>query len=196
MKKEVSDHLARVFLETKVPEKIEDKEPNEKSFLFFVIVSVVVVASLIFSIGFFNQPAAHRARSASQVVSIAKHDGPYVLKYNFKDTPSKIETLSIAMSGMDLKGYSRMRFAIRMKEAKNKNIGYIKVSLSNARRESSSIYLSDIRQSWKTVELSLRDFSNIYDWACLERLSFSLEAWNLVPLTGELLIDGVEFIKN
>jgi hypothetical protein len=195
MKKEVSDHLARVFLETKMPEK-EKKETGEKSFFFFIGVSAAVISGLVFGIGFLNQSGARRAKVAPQVVSIEKHDGPYVLKFNFKDAPSKIETLSIFLGGMDLKGFSRMRFAIRINDAQTSKLGSLKASLTNARRESSSIYLSDLRHSWKTVELSLKHFSHIHDWTCLERLSFSLEAWNLGPETGELLIDGVEFIKN
>lgn len=197
MKKEVSDHIARVFLETRIPEKkTEKREEENRSFFFFVIVSAAVIATLILGLNMISQTAMRRTKSSPHILSLEKHDGPYSLNFNFTDAPSKIETLSVMMAGTDLKGFTRMRFAIRFSGAEPKNTGSIKVSLTNARRESSSLYLSDIHHSWKTVELSLKDFTLINDWTCMERVSFTLEAWNITPLKGELLIDGVEFINS
>jgi hypothetical protein len=197
MKKEVSDHIARVFLETRIPEKkSENKEEANRSLIFFVVVSAAVIASLILGLNMISQTAMRQTKAARHSLSLEKHDGPYSLNFNFTDAPSKIETLSIAMEGTDLKGFTRMRFAIRLNGVEPKSLGSIKVSLTNARRETSSLYLSDIHHSWKTVELSLKDFTQINDWTRLERVSFTLEAWNAAPLKGELLIDGVEFINS
>ncbi len=190
MKKEVSDHIAKAFFETKAVKKNDDR------LLFYIVVSLLFVACFIFVSSFFLGPKFKQIAQQGQNIIFEKHDGPYVLSFNFQDAQSKIETLNIDFPDVDLSAYKRIVFSIRMKDGGAQKLGAVKVSLVNKRRESSSQYLSDIKNSWRKLSLPLSDFGKIQDWTHLSKISFSLEQWNIVPVKGELLIDGIEFSKN
>src|SRR5512135_652852 len=145
MKKEVSDHLARVFLETKRTPAPKEKE---QPFLLYVVVSGVLVASLILGFNRLAMLGKHR-NAPGQAWVLENNGGPYVMQFNFSDAPSKIESLSVDIAGVDLKGYSHMRVAMRHSEADAKISGPIKLSHVNAHLESSSRYISDIGSPWK-----------------------------------------------
>ncbi|PIZ83982.1 MAG: hypothetical protein COX96_06120, partial [Candidatus Omnitrophica bacterium CG_4_10_14_0_2_um_filter_44_9] len=97
---------------------------------------------------------------------------------------------------IDLSNYKRLSFSIRLKDADTRQLGSVKVGLVNIRKETSSLYVSDINNSWKKLSLPFSDFGKIQDWTRPIKITFTLEEWNIFAKKGELLIDGVEFSKN
>jgi hypothetical protein len=85
---------------------------------------------------------------------------------------------------------------MRTQDTHPQQLGVVKVGLVNTRRESSSLYLSEVNNSWKKLSLSLSAFDKIQDWSRPLNISFTLEEWNIVPIRGKLLIDSIEFSKN
>lgn len=190
MKKEISDHLAKAFFDKK------EKTKEDNSFIFYIAVSLLFVAVLLFVSGFLSKPNLKGYYVRDEKLVFEKHDGPYVLSFNFGDSSSKIETLVINIPDIDLSSYKRLSFSIRLKDADTRQLGAVKVGLVNIRKESSSLYLSDINNSWKKLSLPFSDFGKIQDWTRLVKILFTLEEWNTFAKRGELLIDGVEFSKN
>jgi hypothetical protein len=190
MKKEISDHLAKAFFERK------EKKKEDSSFIFYIAVSLLFVAGLLFVSGFLSKPNIKGFYICDEKLVFEKHDGPYVLSFNFKDSSTKIETLVINIPDIDFSTYKHLSFSIRLKDADTRQLGYVKVGLVNIRKETSSLYLSDINNSWKKLSLPFSDFGKIQDWTRPVKILFTLEEWNTFAKRGELLIDGVEFSKN
>ncbi|OIO36403.1 MAG: hypothetical protein AUJ74_02590 [Candidatus Omnitrophica bacterium CG1_02_44_16] len=190
MKKEVSDHLAKAFFDKR------DTKKEDKSFIFYIAVSLLFVAVLLFVSGFLTKPNLKGYYIRDEKLVFEKHDGPYILNFNFRDSSSKIETLAINIPDIDLSNYKRLSFSIRLKDADTRQLGSVKVGLVNIRKETSSLYVSDINNSWKKLSLPFSDFGKIQDWTRPIKITFTLEEWNIFAKKGELLIDGVEFSKN
>jgi len=190
MKKEISDHLAKAFFDKK------EKKKEDKSFVFYIVVSLLFVAVLLFVSGFLSKPSLKGYYIRDEKLVFEKHDGPYILRFNFQDSSSKVETLVINIPDIDLTSYKRLSFSVRLKDADTRQLGSVKVGLVNIRKETSNLYLSDINNSWKKLSFPFSDFGKIQDWTRPTKILFTLEEWNTFAKRGELLIDGVEFSKN
>ncbi|MFH0877535.1 MAG: hypothetical protein V1863_04855 [Candidatus Omnitrophota bacterium] len=190
MKKEVSDHLARAFFDKGIRKK------RDFNFFFFLVLSVLVVGVLVLTVSTLGSSKVRSLETSGVRWRLEKHDGPYVLNFDFTQVPSKIQSLEVDLPQVDLSGYNRLSFSVRLFNAREKELGALKVTLMNRRKESSHIYLSDITPSWQSHKLSLSQFGKIQDWSNLTQLVFSLEEWNLNPKKGQILIDAIEFSKN
>jgi hypothetical protein len=190
MKKEISDHIANAFLQKKAGKK------RDKSFFFIITVTFFILASFVLGIGLFVGPNAKKIPAAGQNILFEKFDGPYVLNFNFEDSTSKLQTLVIDIPKIDLSGYKIYKFSVRLKNAPKKPGASMKVGLVDQRAETSSLYISELNDSWNKVALPLTDFDKIQDWSGLVKLTFTVEEWNIPVKKGELLIEGIEFSKN
>lgn len=194
MKKEISDHIASTFFEKKKKpaRKKDHKSPdNFVRVLLFLLTALFILAAIkaVTSSRFTGLCVGRR-------LGFVKHDGPYRLNFNFSNhATSKIETLTIDMPEIDLQEYKKIGFSLRMIGDDNQKDGIVKVSLTNKRKEASSLYIRNISHSWKAIEIPRENFRTLNDWSELNRLSFTVEEWNLRQKKGVLLIEGVEFVK-
>ena len=192
MKKEISDHIAKAFLETREPRS----QRQDNSFVFYIVLSVCIVALLVLGISFFTGSGAKGLFSKNTILRLESHDGPYSLKFDFNYTKSQASSLNIDLPDIDLKGFSSLGFKIRFKETDSPVAGNLKLSLVNKRKETSSLYFSQLNHSWKSIAVPLSSFGNIKDWSRLIGISFTVEPWNVNAKKGELLIDDIQFQKN
>lgn len=190
MKKEVSDHIARTFLENKTDKK------RDKSFFPFIVLSLGLVIGSVSVTSFLFKPNGRNLSILGERLVLEKHDGPHVLNFNFSDSVSKLGRLTIDIPEINLSAYKKLRFSVRLKDADIRKLGRLKVVLMNRRKETSSLYISEVDNSWKEIVLPLSDFKNIRTWSDLAQLSFAIEEWNLYPKKGSLLIDDIEFSRN
>jgi hypothetical protein len=193
MKKEVSEHLARAFFETESVS--EEPKTKEHHFVLFVVVSLGVVLGLIFGVNVLWRMGQRNMLAASQSLGVERHGGPYRLKFDFQNNPSKIEALYIDLPDLDLKDYSRVRFSSRLR-GDIRDLGSLKIVLETARRESHAVYTPGVASFWRRLEIPLEEFKSIHDRSRVSRISFILEPWNVKARKGELLIDNVEFSRN
>lgn len=192
MKKEISDHLAKAFFETNVSQV----KQRDKNFVFYLAVSVALVVVLVFSTTILANLSSGRLSVGGEAVRLARHDGPYTLKFDFSDSVSNTATLDLEISDADLNRFTKLGFFVRLREADVNRAGTLKVSLVNKRRETSSQYISGINSSWKKFVIPLAGTDKKIDLAGPIVLSFTLEPWNTFIKRGELLIDDIQFIKN
>ncbi len=190
MKKNISDHLARAFFDRKI------EEGREKSFFFFIALSIAAIVTFIFLASFLLRPGKQKGvKVLGQSIALQSYEGPFVLNFDFNGAFSKIESLNIEIPKIDLSNFDVLNFSIRLKNADASSLGALRVSVSNTRNEVSHLYISGIHDSWKRVSMPFSEFKKICDWSNLSQLSFTLEEWNLHPKSGELLIDDIEFSK-
>lgn len=188
MKKEISDHIAKAFFDKKV-------KKNRIEVLFLRAISVVAVLSLALAASVFFDSSVHKIPAEGQKLALIKHDGPYVLNFDFDNSSAKIESLVIDLPDIDLSGYKSLRFSLRLVGSTSHRKGIVKATLVNTRYEMSSLYISDAAPVWKKEELALKDFSSIVDWSHPSRLLFTLEEWNVSVPKGTLMVDDIEFVK-
>ena len=193
MKKEVSEHLARVFFDTK--SALKRPKSTQRHFVLFAFVSLGLVLGLIYGVDLLGRMGQLKTLAASQSLGVERHGGPYRLKFDFQDNPSKIETLHIDLSSLDLKDFSRVRFSARLR-GDARDLGSLKIVLESTRRESHAVYTPGVASFWRRLEIPLEEFNNIHDRSRVARLSFVLEPWNVKARSGELLIDNIEFSRN
>jgi len=193
MKKEVSEHLARVFFETE--SAFKSPKTTQRHFVLFALVTLGLVVSLIFGVNFLGRLGQRSTLAASPSLGVERHGGPYSLKFDFQDSPSKIEALHIDLPSLDLKDFSRVRFSSRLR-GDARDLGSLKIVLESTRRESHAVYTPGVASNWRRLEIPLKEFNNIPSRSPVARISFVLEPWNVKARSGELLIDNIEFSRN
>ncbi len=190
MKKIVSDHLAAAFLEKKAPKKKKSQRLFYGGLAGFIILFFVLLV-LLFSRGSIKGIVLH-----GQNILLDKHDGPYVLNFDFPSATTRVEALVIDVPDMDLSTYKYLKFSTRLADIVSSLKGTLRVGLTNHRNETSSLYITAIDSSWKKVKLPIARFDKIHDWSGAFKLIFTLEDWNQSAKKGKLLVDGLEFSKN
>jgi len=150
---------------------------------------------LIYGVNHLGRLGQRETLAASPSLGVERHGGPYRLRFDFRDNPSKIEALHIDLPNLDLKDFSSVRFSSRLR-GDTRDLGSLKVVLESARRESHAVYTPGVASFWRRLEIPLKEFNNIHDRSRVARVSFLLEPWNVKACAGELLIDNIEFSRN
>jgi hypothetical protein len=192
MKKEVSDHLAHVFLETRPAQK----QKKEKSFFYFLALSPGLITVFILGLTLWPRFAPRVLVLKNEALRLERRDGPYHLRFDFSQSAGNPAALDIEMPDADLRRYKKIAFLARLRDAGAHRLGTLKVSLVNKRKETSSRYISEVDSSWKKIVVPFSAFGNIQDWSHLSFLTFTLEPWNALSKKGELLIDDIQFLMN
>lgn len=194
MKKEISDHIARTFFEKKIPTVVKkEKKHLPRRVWILLLFMVFLAAALGFKLMRFEGAELLKVETN---LALVNHEGPYRLSFDFtKPAGSKIESLTLDMPQIDLRGYKKVRISLRLMGEDSRRVGTIKVSLVNTRKETSSFYVQSVGRSWTRLDIPCENFPAINDWSNLKQLSFTIEEWNLRPKKGVLLIDGIEFVK-
>ncbi|HAJ56565.1 MAG TPA: hypothetical protein DCL35_02220 [Candidatus Omnitrophica bacterium] len=192
MKKEISDHLAKAFLETKA----RQKKKYDTSFVFYIAISAVLLAAFVFSTTILANLSSDKIRAKAESLRLERYDGPYSLKFDFSGSASNIAALDIDIPDAGLNRFTKLAFFARMRKADDSRASTLKVSIVNKRRETSSQYVTGINSSWKKIIVPFSGSDKMRDLSGPIVLSFTLEPWNISAKKGELLIDDIQFLKN
>lgn len=192
MKKEYSDHLARTFLQTQ-----KKKKKSDNKFWPYVVISCLTLALFALAVNTWGRRKLNNSvSSTARSLVLDVHEGPYELKFDLTQMTGQTETLTIAMPHVNLSSYSRLRLSLRLKDAPLQDLGAVKIILANARQETADHYITVSGSSWNRFDIPLTSFKGLKDRSRVERLSFTLEPWNVRVKAGVLLVDSIEFLKN
>ena len=184
-KKEIYEHLAKIYLDASTKKRKKIKEPARFKQLFFVSLIVILGLSAILSRYFLENK-----RPDVQVALVLQND---VSKINFNFDPAKKEIYTINFNKFNLGGFNALAFALK-KSNYNDSVS-VKVELINTFKEKSEIYLKDIPYRWQDYKISLSDFKGISDWSEITNLSFIVEEWNTKEKHGVVYIDNLRLLR-
>ena len=185
-KKEIYEHLAKIYLDASSKGKKEKKTyPELFKNLFLVSIIVVFGLSGVLLASFFKNKIFN-----SEVALVL---APEAVKINFNFDPAKKEFYSLDLNNLNLNKYHALGFSI--KKMNPKDSISLRVEFSNSFREKSEVYLKDLPNKWQDHTINFSEFKNINDWSKMRNLSFVVEEWNASEKKGVLYIDNVRLLK-
>jgi len=184
-KKDIYEHLAKIYLDASNNKKKKPQEQLRFKRLFVIFLVSTLSLTAILTYYFVRNKSLH-----SEVALVLQSE---VIKINFNFDPAKKEIYSIPLKKLNASKYKHLGFALK-KENFNDRIS-LKIELTNVFNEKSEIYAKDIPHKWRDYKINFSDFKNITDWSSLTNLSFIVEEWNSREKSGIIYIDNVRFIK-
>jgi len=182
-KKEVYEHLARIYLDASLKYKKKSKYPKG---LFILLLGILGVAFLLLII---PKSPSHKISSDNKLSIVLVYE-PVKINYNFD--PTKKEIYDIELNNINLEKFKTLSF--RIKKSSFDDIVHLKIEFVNKFNESSSVYLKDISNRWSEFKISLSDFK-ISNWSAVKKLMFIVEEWNTNNKTGKIYIDDIKISK-
>lgn len=186
-KKEVYDHLAKIYLDASSKTKRKKKNKLHAFLLRNVILASIVVIALS---GFTLHSLFPRNKTDHSEVSLVMVND--AVKINFNFDPAKKEIYSLNLNKQNLNRFKALGFSVRKANAKDTIT--LRVEFTNAFKERSEIYVRDIPARWSDYTLEFLQFRNITDWSCMSSVSFIVEAWNASDNHGVLYIDNIRLL--
>jgi len=186
-KKEVYDHLARIYLDASSKTK-RKKKSKLHAFLWrnIILASVVVVAISGFGL---NAVLSKNKLDTSEVSLVLANEA---VKINFNFDPAKKEAYSLDLNRQNLSRFKALSFSVR--KVNPKDTITLRVEFTNSFKERSEVYVRDIPARWHDYTLEFLQFRNITDWSSMGTVSFIVEAWNASDKHGVLYIDNVRLL--
>ena len=186
-KKEVYDHLAKIYLDASSKTK-RKKKSKVHVFLWrnIILTSVVVVCGSTLVL----QAVLNKNKTRSSEVALVLSSE--AVKINFNFDPAKKESYSLYLNKQNLNRFKALSFSVRKvdpKEAVNLRIEFI-----NSFKERAEVYVRDIPARWGEYRIDFLQFRNITDWSSMTNLSFIVEAWNADQKHGVLYIDNIRLL--
>ena len=189
-KKDIYEHLARIYLDSTTPaakKKSNQRTKSLKNYFFYAAIPLVAGVTIFLLLVSFR-PTLKPVSQTSLVISQEP------IKFSFNLDPSaKKQVYDIDLKRLNLAGYTTIVFSL--KDTNNKDSLAFRVEFSNAYNERSEMYIRNIDDKWKEYKVSLADFKGITDWTEMAKLSFAIEEWNTKDNKGILYIDNVKFVK-
>ncbi len=185
-KKDIYEHLAKIYLDASLKKKKKNKESHKFRSLFFISLAVITILSF-FS---FTNIIRSRKPGLSKVALVLYPD---IVRINFNFDPAKKEIYDIDLNKLNLTRYKSLVFSIKKTNYKD-NI-HLKIEFTNIFNEKSNIYLKDIQHKWCEYDLAFSDFKDISDWSEMSSLAFIIEEWNTQNKRDIILIDNIRAVK-
>lgn len=186
-KKDIYEHLAKIYLDAplKRQQRIKEESKTPKK-VFFILISTALLALIfLLSVLFTRNRPLHP--------SIARVLQSEVVKLVYSFEPAKKEIYTVDLNKQNLVGFKSLEFDI--KKANYRDAVSIRIEFSNAFREHSEIYLSDIPHKWQHHSFKLTDFKKIGDWSEMISLSFVIEEWNAIDKKGAVYLDNIRLSR-
>lgn len=184
-KKEIYEHLAKIYLDASSKKKEKTKNHLRLYNNLFII-------GLVFLIG-----TALTLSYLSKNKNLTSETALFILndpaKINFNFNPAKKESFTINLNGLSLSPFKALAFAVKNTD-KNSNVA-LRIELTNSFKEKSEVYLKQIPAKWDEFKISFLDFKNINDWSNMQSISFTVEEWNAQKNKGIVYIDNLRFLK-
>ena len=180
-KKDIYEHLAKIYLDASLKRKKSNKVHARFKQLFFVSIAVIFALS-----AFLLTPLFTRRPLESEILLVLCPD-PVKLNFNFD--PAKKELFTLNLKGLNLARFKSLGFST-MKTNRQDSVS-LRVEFNSTFKEKSEIYIKDIPNKWQDYKINLAEFKNISDWSAMSDLSFIVEEWNTSGKKGIVYIDNV-----
>lgn len=185
-KKDIYEHLARIYLDTssKREKRIKTHRLIFRNLLFISIIFIFVFGTVLF----FSSSRNKSFDSEVALVLLAE-----ATKINFNFNPAKKETYSFNLNKLNLSKFKALDFSV--KKSNYQDSLSLRVEFTNTLKEKSEIYFKDISHKWQNYRVNLSEFGGISDWSRMLVLSFTLEEWNTKDKKGIVYIDNVRLLR-
>lgn len=185
VKKDIYEHLADIYLDASSKKKKRSKK-YQKNFkpLFFISLGVILFLGIFLSTNLKDKSLVLNSEVALVV-------SPEVVKINFHFDPARKEVYSLDLNKLDLRRFKTLSFIA--KRANFKDNVALRVEFTNAFREKSEMYITDIPHRWQEYKIKFSEFKNIKDWSQMTGLAFIMEEWNVKEKKGVIYLDNVRF---
>jgi hypothetical protein len=185
-KKEIYEHLARIYLDASSKKKQPGKEKP-------ALLKAAAVLLIFFAVGISaaTLPRLFRAGGHNGQVALVLVDSP--AKINFHFDPARKETYTMDLKGLNLGRFRALEF--NAKRTDFNSIVSLRVEFTNNFNERGFVYIKEVPHKWGTFRYSLDSFKLISDWTDMRNLTFSVEEWNTNAKKGVVYIDNVKLIK-
>jgi hypothetical protein len=186
-KKDIYDHLAKIYLDAS--SKTKRKKKNKLSaFLWrnILFASIVVIALSLFVL---HAVFSKNSSNSSEISLVMAHDA---VKINFNFDPAKKEAYSLNLNKQNLSRFKALSFSARKVDPKDTIT--LRIEFTNSFKERAEVYVRDVPARWHDYTLDFLQFRNITDWSSMSNLSFIVEAWNASDKHGVLYIDNIRLI--
>lgn len=186
-KKDIYEHLARIYLDASAK---KNKKPlpghNTSKKIFIAGLAVVIIAAAFTVKGLLRSDEPFKSETSLIIASDT-------VKINFDFDPAKKETYSLNLNHLDLSRYKSLGFLVKRANPEDKLS--LRIEFVSAFKEKSEVYLRDIPAKWKAFNIAFADFQKISDWSRMAGVSFSIEEWNTREKSGVVYIDNIRFLK-
>lgn len=184
-KKEIYEHLARIYLDASLKYK---KKKKFSPFLFFSLTGIAVIFLSIFIV--FKFLPLKLNPSDYQVALTLTYEP---IKVNFNFNPVKKEIFTLPLNNMNLENFKILSFRIRKSDFYD-NI-HLRIEFVNSFNEKGVVYIDNILNKWKEFNISLKDFKGITYWSEMQELMFIVEEWNSIQKSGRIYLDDIKLLK-
>jgi len=185
-KKEIYEHLAKIYLDASSKKKKRTKTHLRLyNDLFVISLGLLIGASS--SIAYIS---SKKKGLPSETALFILHDPA---KINFNFNPVKKESFTISLNRLNLGRFKTLAFSIKNTDSRDKVS--LRIEFTNSFKERSEVYVKNIPEKWQDFKISFLDFKNITDWQEMQSVSFIVEEWNARKDRGILYIDNVRFLK-
>ncbi|MFA5145173.1 MAG: hypothetical protein WC723_04125 [Candidatus Omnitrophota bacterium] len=184
-KKDIYEHLAKIYLDASSKKKKARNYPKFSKNLILVSAVFVFASSLIL----FNNSQRKKALNSELALVLL----PEAAKLNFHFDPARKETYSFNLNKLSLSRFKSLAFSV--KKTDHRNAVSLRVEFTTPFKERSEVYFKDIPYKWHDFRINLSEFKGISDWSEISSLSFSVEEWNAQSKKGIVYIDNVRLLK-
>lgn len=186
-KKDVYDHLAKIYLDASASKKPKVQIASSKIFQNLFVVSISLVVALSITLVY---TLSKRKVFKTEVALVLLHEAARI---NFNFDPAKEETYELLLNKLNLSRFKELGFTVKRAEFED-NVS-VKIEFINNFKEKSEVYLKDVSNKWQDYKIKLADFRNISDWSEMLGLSFSVQQWNTRGKKGLVYIDNIRVIQ-
>ena len=191
-KKEIYEHLAKIYLDASSPKNKKGKPKKNFRNLFFIGLAI------IFGVSISSFLLHNNSISLNDKINITSERALFlqsnIIKINFNFDPATKEVYSINLNKLNLQGFKALGFSCRKSDFDDKII--LKVEFTNTAKENSECYISNLKAyKWQDYKIALPDFKTITNWSEMSNLSFIIEDWNTQKKSGVVYIDNIRLLQ-
>jgi len=186
-KKEVYEHLAKIYLDASQKHKRKRKTKKHLGFknLFFLGIAFVFGCSI-----FFLSTRQQNKALKSEIALLLQSDS---VKINFHFDPARKEIYALNLNKLNLSRFKVLAFSV--KKSNYQDTISLRVEFTNAFKEKSEVYLKNVPHKWQDYKIPLAAFKNISDWSEMLSLAFIVEEWNARKKNDVVYLDNIGLLR-
>jgi len=184
-KKDIYEHLAKIYLDASSNKKKKRIDPRVLKSLTLAALAVIFfsVTGLVVNLN----------KKLPQNSQIALYLHPEIAKINFNFQPAKKEVYAIALNSLNLSHYKSLAFSV--KKNNPRDTVSLRVEFTNIFKERSYIYVKDIPSRWGEYIMRFDSFDGITDWSEMKELSFAVEEWNAREDKDVVYLENIRVLR-